>query len=87
MKGAGFLAHGYKAFFPSHRGILVKLALPLGNLPLWHSNIFLNKHRNTCFPPILVKHGILTISQLFDDNPQLHSHALKYISHTWLPIY
>ena len=25
--------------------------------------------------------------QLFDDNLELHSHALKYISHTWLPIY
>ena len=54
---------------------------------LWHSTIFLNKHPHTYVFPNLVRQGISAISRLFDDNLDLHSHALKCISHTWLPIY
>ena len=87
MKGAGYLAHNYKAYSLARKDTQVKLALPVGDLPLWHSTMFLNKRCNTYFSPNLVRLGILTRSQLFDDNLELHSHALKYITHTRLPLY
>ena len=60
MKGAGYLAHGYKAYSLARKGVQIKLSLPLRDLPLWHSALFCNKHHNTYFAPHLIKQGVLT---------------------------
>ena len=51
MKGAGYLAHSYKAYSLARKGTKIKLSLPLKDVPLWHSTIFCNKHNNTYFAP------------------------------------
>ena len=65
MKGAGYLAHSYKAYSPARKGIKVKLSLPLNDLPLWHSTLFCTKHYNTYFAPHLIRQGVLTGHQLW----------------------
>ena len=87
MKGAGYLAHSYKAYSFACKGVKVKLSLSLKDLPLWHSTIFCNKHHNTNFAPHLIGQGILRVAQLFDSNLDMHSHMHGFISRSWLPIY
>ena len=87
MKGAGYLAHSYKAYSLARKGITIKLSLPLKDLPLWHFAIFCNKHQNTYFAPHLIRQGLLTVAQLFDNNLDLHPYMHKFIPRSWLPIY
>ena len=87
MKGAGYLAHSYKAYSLARKGIQIKLSLPLRDLPLWHSTLFCNKHHNTYFAPHLIKQGVLTVAQLFDSSLVMHPHMHQFISRTWLPVY
>ena len=82
MKGAGYLAHSYKAYSLARKGTKIKLSLPLKDLPLWHSTTFCNKHHHTYFAPHLIRQGVLTVAHLFDSN----SHA-QFISRLWPPIY
>ena len=87
MKGAGYLAHSYKAYSLARKGVGIKLSLPLRELPLWHSTLFCNKHHNTYFAPNLIKQGVLTVGQLFDNNLVMHPYMHQFISRTWLPVY
>ena len=87
MKGAGYLAHSYKAYSLVRKGTKIKLSLPLKDLPPWHSTIFCNKHHNTYFAPHLIRQGVLAVAHLFDSNLELQPHMHKFISLSWLPIY
>ena len=87
MKGAGYLAHSYKAYSLARKGTKIKLSLPLKDLPLWHSTIFCNKHHNTYFAPHLIRQGVLTVVHLFDINLDLQPHLHTFIPRSWLPIY
>ena len=87
MKGAGYVAHSYKAYSLARKGVQIKLSLLLRELPLWHSTLFCNKHHNTYIAPHLIKRGVMTVAQLFDNNLVVHPHMHQFISRTWLPIY
>ena len=55
MKGVGYLAQSYKAYSLARKGVKIKVSLPLKDLPLLHSTLFCNKHRNAYFAPHLTK--------------------------------
>ena len=50
--------------------------------PLWHSTMFINKHKQSYFLPRLIRQGILTVGQLPEDDP-----LFALIAPPWLSIY
>ena len=43
MKIARYLATSYNTYSLARKGVEIKLNIPVGDLSLWHSTIFLNK--------------------------------------------
>ena len=87
VKTAGYLATSYKAYSLARKGVRMKLSVPTGELTLWHSTVFLNRHDPTYYSPLLIRQGVHKISYLFDDNLHIRPHLAKHIPPTWLPVY
>ena len=87
MKMVGYLATSYKAYWLARKGVKVKLSVPTGDLPWWHSTVFLNRCNNAYYSPLLTRHGVHKVSNLFYDNLHIRPHLAKHIPPTWLPVY
>ena len=71
----------------ARKGVKVKLSVPIGELPLWHSTIFPTRHNNTYYSPLLIRQGVHNVANLFDNNMHIRPHLAKHIPPTWLPVY
>ena len=49
--------------------------------PLWHSTMFINRHKQSYFVPRLIRQGILTVGQLLEDDT-----LFALVAPTWLSI-
>ena len=88
-KTFGYLAYSLKSFSIARRYILGGLADSSAStqLPLWHSAIFKNAKHLTYYCPSPIRHGILTVCDLYDHRGTVHSHMLHKIVPTSKIVY